>query len=98
MEYDKINELFEPIFQWIKEHYPDGAYFLVDKNSAKLYANETHTVYSEEIKNYSKNTVSDVFNEIGNTILNDIEEITVKENKEEEIEKSFFILDQDRLE
>lgn len=86
MEYDKINELFEPIFQWIKEHYPDGAYFLVDKNSAKLYASEMYTVYSEEIKNYSK------------SVLDDICEKTIENNNGEEIEKPFFILDQDRLE
>ncbi len=54
MEHDKIYELFEPIFQWLKENYPNGAYFLVDKNSAKLYSNENIKVFSDEIKSYSK--------------------------------------------
>lgn len=60
MEYDKINDLFEPIFQWLKNNYPNGAYFLVDKNCAKLYSNENITVFSEEIKNYSKNMLESI--------------------------------------
>lgn len=55
MEHDKIYELFEPIFQWLNENFPNGAYFLVDKYSAKLYSNENITVFSKEIKDYTQN-------------------------------------------
>lgn len=58
MEYNNINELFEPIFKWLKENYPNGAYFLVDKHSAKLYSNENITVFSNEIKSYSENMLN----------------------------------------
>lgn len=70
---NKLNELFEPIFEWIKENYPDGAYFLVDKNSAKLYANESLAIYSQEIRNYS---LGEAVNDIVNCLTNNVEDNT----------------------
>lgn len=61
MENDKINELFEPIFQWLNENHPHGAYFLVDKYSAKLYSNENITIFSSEIKDYSESLLDNEF-------------------------------------
>ena len=35
--YNEIYDLFEPIFNWIQKHYPSGAFFIVDSDSAELY-------------------------------------------------------------
>lgn len=51
MRYGDIYEMFEPIFQWIKEHYPSGGYFIVDHNSAKFYCPHILSVYSKELTN-----------------------------------------------
>lgn len=55
MEQENINELFEPIFEWLKEEYPNGAYLVIDKNVAKIYTNESLSVVSKEIRDYTKN-------------------------------------------
>ena len=35
--YNEIYDLFEPVFNWIQKHYPSGAFFIVDSDSAELY-------------------------------------------------------------
>ena len=51
MRYGDIHEKFEEIFAWIKEHYPSGGFFIVEKNCAKCYeGNPTLEIFSKEIK------------------------------------------------
>lgn len=103
---NKLNELFEPIFEWIKENYPDGAYFLVDKNSAKLYANESLAIYSQEIRNYSLGeAVNDIVNYFTDNVEvnTEVDSATAKEIvvdsivKEDTNSKYIFTLDKDIL-
>lgn len=43
--YGNIYAMFNPIFEWMKFHYPSGeVYFLVDSNSAKML--QEHKVYA----------------------------------------------------
>lgn len=35
--YNTIYAILEPVFKWIQTHYPNGAFFIVDSDSAKLY-------------------------------------------------------------
>lgn len=46
--YGDITALFQPIFEWIKTHYPNDVKFIVDKNSAQLMM-EHKTFFSDEI-------------------------------------------------
>lgn len=46
--YGDITALLQPIFEWIKTHYPNDGKFVVDKNSAQLIM-EHKTFFSNEI-------------------------------------------------
>lgn len=49
--YWTINEMFEPIFQWMQHHYPAGGVsFHVDHNSAKMMQEHGVSVYSKDIQ------------------------------------------------
>ena len=37
MQYAEIYKMFNPIFQWLKENYPNDTYFVVDSKSATMY-------------------------------------------------------------
>lgn len=49
--YNNIYTLFQPIFDWLKCHYPHGDIkFVVDNTSAKMYLEHGVFVLSEELK------------------------------------------------
>lgn len=49
--YGNIYDMFQPIFDWIKVHYPAGEVkFVVDYNSAKMYQEHGPFVVSKELK------------------------------------------------
>lgn len=51
--YSSIHHFFQPIFDWIKFHYPAGEIlFIVDHNSAKMMIEHRTSVYSKEITNF----------------------------------------------
>lgn len=53
--YGSIYSLFDPIFSWLKFHYPAGdVKFLVDSTSAIMYLEHGVAAYSEEIRNAVK--------------------------------------------
>lgn len=50
-EYSHIYEMFEPIFGWLKTHYPAGGVrFVVDSNSAIMIQEHGVSVFSKEIR------------------------------------------------
>lgn len=52
--YGNINDLFQPIFDWIQYHYPSGeVIFIVDKNSAKMHLEHGVNAYSKEIYGFA---------------------------------------------
>ena len=48
--YGDLQELIDPVCEWIKTHYPSDGKLIVDKYSATLEI-PVHGVYSEEIRN-----------------------------------------------
>lgn len=50
--YGHIYDMFEPIFKWLKKHYPSGGVrFVVEQNKAQMYLEHGVSVYSKELKN-----------------------------------------------
>lgn len=51
--YGNIYDMFQPIFDWLKFHYPAGeVYFWVDNNSAKMMQNYRVVAFSKEITGF----------------------------------------------
>lgn len=48
--YGDLQELIDPVCEWIRNHYPSDGKLIVDKYSATLEI-PVHGVYSEEIQN-----------------------------------------------
>lgn len=61
--YSSIYHFFQPIFDWIKFHYPAGEVkFIVDHNSAKMMIEHGPAVFSKEIQasvNFAKEKLED---------------------------------------
>lgn len=71
--YSSIHHFFQPIFDWIKFHYPAGEVkFIVDHNSAKMMIEHGPSVFSKDI--------------LGNTNFEKLNDN--KENKEKENNKN----------
>ena len=52
-QYASIYHFFDPIFDWIKFHYPAGEVkFIVDHNSAKMFLEYKPCVFSKEINQF----------------------------------------------
>lgn len=52
-QYASIYHFFDPIFDWMKFHYPAGEVkFIVDNNSAKMFLEYKPCVFSKEITQF----------------------------------------------
>lgn len=50
LRYPSIYHMFQPIFDWLKYHYPSGEVkFIVDQSSAKMFIEHGPSAYSKEI-------------------------------------------------
>ena len=58
--YGNIYSMFDPIFEWIKTHYPSGEVkFWVDSRSAIMFHEHKVSVYDKEIREFGKR-ISDI--------------------------------------
>lgn len=65
--YSSIYHFFQPIFDWMKFHYPAGEVkFIVDHNSAKMMLEHGIFVASKELKQ----PLADIFANYGNQNIN----------------------------
>ena len=52
--YSSIHHMFQPVFAWIKHHYPAGEVkFIVDHNSARMLIEHGPCVFSKEITEFA---------------------------------------------
>lgn len=67
--YGDLGELLEPIYEWLKTHYPNETKLLIDYNSCELLTNH-RTYFSNEIRNAN----------LGETLGKTFESLIGKEN------------------
>lgn len=99
MQYNEIYELFEPIFQWLKEQYPNDGFFIVERNGARFCGDKHLLILPKEnidrwnelmasIRPEDKEKSEQCFNEIGEVYKKYFPEQFARENKDKKDDKN----------
>lgn len=80
--YEKINELIQPLMDMMREEFPNGFKLIIDGNFAEIKYEHTEMIFEhkdvrKEIREFGESSLKDLINDIYK-----MEKLSIKENTE----------------